>query len=249
MSARGLAIVAAIVALAPRAHADPSSALRDGNDAATRGDWPRVEALVVPLFAAQPPLAKPELAEAYRLAGLAAYFQQRPADAEQAFLGYLRLELDGQLDPSIYPPEVVSFFANVRETHKAELRALRPKPRGSIWLSLLPPIGQLQNGERTKAIVLGSVLGASAIANVGSYALMSSWCTRVSGTGGSSLTCDGHAGSAGALRTVNLASGIVLIASYVYGVYDGVTGYRRRTREVQWTPYTSGNVVGVFGAF
>ena len=50
------------------------------------------------------------------------------------------------------------------------------------------------------------------------YALLRSSCD------GSTLVCD-DAGSARTLRTVNLAAGGLLIATYLYGVIDGFSGY------------------------
>ncbi len=233
------------------ASAQPATALHDANAAAAAGDWARVTQLVGPLVDLAT-LPKSEQAEIYRLAGVAAFYEQRPVDADRLLFAYLRLDLDGQLDPAIYPPEAIGFLANVRENHKAELRALRPKIKGSIWLNLLPPVGQFQNGEHTKGLVLGTLLGGFVVANVTTYVIMSSWCTRTSGSGGSGLTCDDkgdHSNSASTLRSINIASGIGLIATYVYGVYDGVSHYRRRQRELMWTPYATGNGVGVLGSF
>lgn len=239
-----------LVLLAGIAAADTSASLREGNTAAAAGDWAKVEQVVGPLLTQQPPPAKVELAEAYRLLGVAAFFDQRTAAADGFLFAWLKLDLDGQLDPGIYPPEAIAFLANVRETHKQELRALRPKPKGSIYLSLLPPLGQFQNGERVKGIVVGSLLGAFVVANVASAITLASWCDRVSGTSGSSYDCSGHAPStANALRTTNLATGILAIATYVYGVYDGVTHYRRRMREAQWMPYAAPTSVGVLMRF
>src|SRR5438270_10051108 len=99
-----------------------TSVLRDANTAATAGDWQRVAALVEPVLAGAPSNA--DLAEAHRLAGLAAFFAQNTAGAEQHFLAYLKLDLDGRLDPALVPPEAVTFFEDVRARHAAELRAL-----------------------------------------------------------------------------------------------------------------------------
>jgi hypothetical protein len=249
-----LAIVLAFAAGAAHAQA-PSDVLRDGNTAATAGDWGRVSQLVDPLMRYQ--LSSTDLAEANRLAGLAAYFQQRPADAEAHFLAYLRIDLDGHLDPALYPPEAITFFDDVRARHGAELRARRPRPKRSFALNLIPPMGQFQNGQRTKGYVLTGLLGALAIGNVTSYFLLRSWCTRVSGDSGSSITCDNnnsdHYRGAQTARVINMATGIGLILTYAYGVYDGVEGYRRRTREQSVqpfaTPMTNGGVVGIAGSF
>ena len=242
----------ALVLLCRVAAADPSTQLRDANAAATAGDWGKVSALVDPLIVAS--LSPGELAEAHRLYGLAAFFQGRMPEAEAHFLAYLRIDLDGNLDPQLYPPEVITFFIEVRTKYAAELRARRPKRNRYMILNVVPAAGQFQNGEVTKGIVVGSLFGAFAIANVTTYLVLRSWCTRVTGDVGSSATCDGtahHISSAKTLSAVNIATGIGLIATYLYGVYDGVSGYRRREHEVQ--PYASladhSNVVGVMGRF
>jgi len=261
---RAIALVALIAlggALATRAGAQPgqpgtttSEVLRDGNTAATAGDWQRVAQLVDPLL--QRPLAPADLGEAHRLAGLAAFFQQRNGDAESHLLAYLRIDLDGRLDPALYPPEVVAFFNDVTSRHAAELRARRSRPKRSWFLNLIPPGGQLQNGERTKAWVLGGMLGGMLAANVTSYLVLRSWCTQTKGPGGVGATCDdisNHNRSASILRSVNLVSGIGLVVTYVFGVYDGVQGYRQHSREQAIQPFVTasagGSVLGVAGSF
>jgi len=226
-------------------------ALQEANAAATAGDWARVAALVDPLLAQQ--LAAPDLAEAHRLAGLAAFFGHRETEpgnraaAEAHFLAYLRLDPDGRLDPALVPPEAVTFFEDVRARHAAELRAVRPRPqaRPRFVLELIPPFGQFQNHEPTKGWILAGALGAFAIANVSTYIVLSSWCSS------SQLTCDGHSVHASDdVRTANLVTGIAFLATYAYGVYDGVVGYHRWSREHSLAPYaTPSGVVGVVGRF
>jgi hypothetical protein len=229
----------------------PADTLRDGNSAAAQGDWQRVTALVGPLLQGQLPPG--DLAEAHRLAGIAAFFQNRRDAAEVHFVSYLRIDLDGRLDPALYPPEVVNFFNDVRALHDAELRKRRPKAKRYWALNLLPPVGQIQNGDKTKAWVIGGLLGAFAITNVTSFLVLRSWCAEVSGSQGSSVTCDeggDHSSSAPALRVVNIASGIGLILTYGFGVYDGVKGYRRKESIQPFAaPASGGGVVGVFGSF
>jgi len=243
-------VVVALLLVARVAAADPAGQLRDANAAAIAGDWGTVSALVDPLIAVQ--LPQTELAEAHRLYGLAAYFQGRKPEAEAHFHAYLKLDLDANLDPQLYPPEVIGFFIEVRTKYASELRALRPRQKRYAIVSVLPMFSQWQNGERTKGIVIGAAIGAFAIANVSTYLVLRSWCTRVSGDLGSSATCDdNHVHSAKTLSGVNIAAGIGLIATVLYGVYDGVKGYRQKEHEVQ--PYASladhTNVVGIAGRF
>ncbi|MGN6108538.1 MAG: hypothetical protein ACTHU0_25760, partial [Kofleriaceae bacterium] len=237
-------------AAAPQATAD---VLRDANLAASAGDWPRVAALVEPLLGQR--LAVADLAEAHRLAGLAAFFLERRAAAEAHFVAWLRIDLDGRLDPALHPPEVTTFLDDVRTRHAAELRARRPRPRRYWWLNLVPPGGQIQNGERAKAYVVGGLLGTFAAANLTTYFVLRSWCTRVSGPGGESVTCDDkvdRASTAAMLRTINLVAGVGLIATYVYGVYDGARGYRRAPAVLPYVAPAEGGgagLVGLWGSF
>ncbi len=234
--------------------ADTSSRLSDANAAAAAGDWAQVAILVDPLISSQ--VSSTDLAEAHRLAGIASFFQQRLGDSEAHFVAYLKIDLDGQLDSTLYHPDVVLFFNEVRAKHQAELRALRPKSRSYWLLNFIPPGGQLQNGERTKAIVIGAALGAFAIGNLTSYFVLRSWCERVSGQAGESATCDqdtDRVSTAGKLRTLNIVTGIGLIVTYAFGVYDGVSGYQRQRKKESLQPFVSSSVegatVGISGTF
>ena len=252
---RALAILAMCAAVASAdPGGTPSEVLREGNTAALAGDWARVTRLVDPLLAHQ--LAPADLGEAHRLSGIAAFFQQRNDAAESHFVAYLRLDLDGRLDPALYPPDVVAFFNDVASRHAPELRAMRMRPKRSWYLTLLPPFGQFQNGERTKGYVLGGVLGSLLIANLTTYFLLRSWCEHTQGSEGGGLTCNDPSDrttAASRLKPYNTATAIAVFAVYVYGVYDGIRGYRRRSREQALVPYAAvssdGSVVGISGKF
>lgn len=230
----------------------PSEVLRTSMDAATAGDWARVSHLMEMLLRGQ--LGHAELAEAHRLAGLAAFFQGRKPDAERHFLAYLQLDLDGQLDAALYPPDVIVFFADVKSKNNAELRARRPKQKRYAIVSVLPPAAQFQNGDNTKGVILIGALVALGGTNLITYGLLSSWCDE-------DRTCDqpgrDRTSAASKARVINLASGIGFILTFAYGVYDGVSGYRRDTRNAlhpeRATAYvsSSGNdaFVGVAGTF
>ena len=250
MVKRAVVVLAlSIVASGGTAAADPSATLRESNTAATAGEWAKVASLVNPLLGGQ--LAQPDLAEAHRLAGLAAYFLQRQPEAEAHFVAYLRIDLDGHLDPALYPPEVITFFNDVKSKHH-ELR--RPQPKRYFILNFVPPLGQFQNGDRVKGIVIGGLLGAFAVANVTSYFVLDSWCKHVTGAGGeNTVTCDDpkdHNHAAGQLRTLNIVAGVGLIATYLYGVYDGVRIYRRNTELTPYlTPIPNGGMLRLGGRF
>jgi hypothetical protein len=232
------------------AAADPAATLRDANTAATAGEWTRVQALVEALLApSAPELATPDRAEADRLAGLAAFFQNRRTDAETYFVAYLKLDLDGHLDPALYPPEAVNFFNEVRARHAGELHAVRPQAKRYWPLALLPPVAQFQNGERVKGIVVGSLLGALLATNITTYFVLRSWCHD------QGSTCDAsgknHFRSAETLTGINALTGVGFILTYAYGVWDGVRGYRRRSIELAPYMNASSDVTsfGLAGAF
>src|SRR5262249_9124425 len=151
-------------------------------------------------------------------------------------------------------PEVVNFFNDVVAKHRLEIIALRPKPKRYPLLNLVPPLGQFQNGDRVKGIIVGSMLGAFIATNVTTYLVIRSWCHT------DDRTCDGggggidHARRADQLMTINRLAGVAAVATYIYGVWDGVSGYRRKTRELQLAPYVTpssegGGVLGVVGSF
>ena len=242
---------AAIIVLvcARVAAADPSATLREANAAASVGDWGRVQMLVDPLLDPSHPPSAGDLAEADRLAGLAAFFAQRLPAAEAYFVAYLKHDHEGRLDPALYAPEVVNYFNDVRARHAAELVVLRPPPKRYWALTLVPPVAQFQNGERVKGVIVASLLGAFLTTNITTYFVLRSWCHDPGNT------CDAsgknHYRGAQALAGFNILSGVGFIATYAYGVWDGVRGYRRRSMEL--SPYVSstsdGSTFGLSGSF
>ena len=169
-------------------------------------------------------------AEAYRVLGLALFFQERLLEARAAFLEYLRNDPDAHLDPALVPPEAITLFEDVRARNLAEIEALRPKPKRKryLLLNLVPGAGQYQNGEKTKGIILAAGLGTLLAANLGSYFWLENNCddvTRVCGD------ADGDgAGTARDLQLLNQLSGVAAIGIYGYAVIDGYLGYRAAER-------------------
>jgi hypothetical protein len=237
-------IVATRVALA-QPGLDPAEALREANAAAGAGDWAKVAALTEP-FTTQS-IAATDRAEAFRLHGLAAFFANQQAIAEHDFVAYLRLDLDGHLDPALYPPEAINFFNDVRARHAAELRALRPPPRRYAALTLLPPFAQFQNGERTKGWVFAGLIAAFAVTNITTYFVIRSWCHDPGDTCDDSGT--NHFRAAQRLDTVNALAGVGLILTYAYSVYDGVRGYRLHSRAYVAPEASGGISFGFAGNF
>ena len=244
---RAIVVVLALVGLAAPARADIAGA----QDALAAGDYDRTIELAESVIAARAE-AKADLAEAHRLLGLAHYFRGNTMIAEEEFLAYLRLELDGRLDPALVPPEAIAFFEDVRARHAAELNKLRPRQRRYQLLNLVPPGGQIQNKQYTKAWVIGGAELALAATHLTTYLVLRSWCHRDDNTcvsGGTDIP-----DKARKVRTVNYLSGAALIGVYLYGVYDGFRGASRARREraqpvVTATPLEGGFAVGAALSF
>lgn len=227
--------------------------LRDAASALDAGAYQRAADLARGIVA-NPDVPATDRAEAWRLYGLASFFLEQPADAEQAFLAYLKLDIDGRLDPALVPPEAIVFFEDVRARHAAELRKYRPGPERRRYraLNLLPPAGQFQNGHRAKGWVLASVGGLALATNVGTYLVLRSWCDE--GTGVCKSGDESRAGPARSLRTVNTTAGVLFLGAMVYGVYDGFRHYRPNPARpprasLQVVPGPHGGVVSVHVSF
>ena len=68
-------------------------------------------------------------AEAYRLLGLSLFYQGRKGEAYSAFLEYLYLDPDAELDPFYIPPAAVSFFDQVKKEAEPKLAPIRAQKR------------------------------------------------------------------------------------------------------------------------
>jgi len=68
-------------------------------------------------------------AEAYRLLGLSLFYQGRKGEAYSAFLEYLYLDPDAELDPFYIPPAAVSFFDQVKKEAEPRLAPIRAQKR------------------------------------------------------------------------------------------------------------------------
>jgi hypothetical protein len=255
VAVKALAIVALAAATAaaqpPSLAPDPAVVLREGNAAATAGDWSRVADLVGPLVKTQLK-SEADRAEAHRLLGLAFLFKGLKDFADDQFLEYLKLEPDGRLDPTLYPPEAIEELAKVHSMHESEiLRARRPKTRRLGWLRWVPVASQFQNGQRTKAwLILGAGVAFGATSFT-SYLVLKDWCRN----GNTSCDSPGHRSAKAAvyLRAVDNVASAAFIATIVYAVCDGVIVYKNKsTREklsAFASPVSNGALVGFTGSW
>lgn len=241
--ALAIALVASAAAAQPAAPS-ATATVEAANRALAAGDWDGAAALLAPLD--PDALAGPDRAEVHRIRGVAAFFLGRHADAERELVAYLKLDLDARLDPATTPPEAVTFFEDVRARHGAELRAMRPpaQPRRWIGAAFLPPYGQFQNGDRAKGWAIAGTGVALIGANVGTYLMLRSWCDESTGV------CTDRTDAARRMRTVNLVTGAGVAAVYLYGVIDGLVGYRAASRaRVEVAPTAGGAALILSGHF
>jgi len=71
-------------------------------------------------------------AEAYRLLGLSLFYQGRKGEAYKAFLEYLYIDPDAELDPFFVPPAAVSFFEQVKKEAEPRLQPLRAEKQAQL---------------------------------------------------------------------------------------------------------------------
>jgi hypothetical protein len=188
------------------------------------GDYEGVVASLQNLFGSHA-IDAVDRAQALRVYGIACVLTGRSLAAEAAFTEWLGLDPRARLDPSLVRPEAVAFFEQVRARHRGEReRELeRRRPRSAL-LNLLPPAGQLQNGQRVKfAVLLAGELALSAVSLATFVALRSS--QRPDGT-------FPDYDRALLLRDANWISTGLLAATVLYGVIDGFVVLRRIRAEI-----------------
>jgi hypothetical protein len=240
MKSRAIAVVVAFALFAVSgraARADVARELQRAADLLQQGDYDGAERIATRIVLAGPDLEPDVRAEGWRIYGLALFFLDRKTEAEHALFEFLKRSPDAVLDPALVPPEAIRFFEDVRLAHEEELVKYRPRPkRKRYWaLTLVPPAGQFQNGDRAKGWII-SGLGVALIAtNVATYLTIRGWCDN------SDDTCEDDAGNdraedARKWRRVNYAAGAGLIALYLYGVVDGYYGHRNRVAEERRGP-------------
>jgi hypothetical protein len=159
-------------------------------------------------------------AQALRLLGIGLFVTGRPEGAETAFFDLLRLKPGLRLDPTHTRPDVVAFFENVRARHQDEIRrAHSAHPGKSFVLSLLPPAGQFQNGNRGRGYALGAIELLSLGTTVGTYVQLKSWVDEAN------QTFPGHTETARTLKVVNNAAVGVFAATVIVGIIDGIANF------------------------
>ncbi len=130
--AKGLlaALLLALTAFSPRAQAQTAAetsveGMRKARSFFEYGDYPSASKLLNHLIDATVFESGELRAEAYRLLGLADFYQGKKGEAYRAFLEMLFLNPDGELDPFYVPPAAVGFFEQVKKEAEPRLLPLR----------------------------------------------------------------------------------------------------------------------------
>ncbi len=175
--------------------------------------------------------------EALRAYGVSLYLSGAKAGAERAFRDLLRLDRAEKLDPEYVRPEVIVFFEYVRNKYQAELTTVvRKAPK--VWVNMIPPWGQFQNGHRTKGYLLLGGEIAFGVTSITTFALLASWNDE---TG----EYKGHEDDYDIVKPINIVAFSITAALVIYGVVDGLyyyykTPFRARAAKVGAMDHMSG---------
>jgi tetratricopeptide (TPR) repeat protein len=134
------ALLALVLSLSQQeASPEPEVEARSAVDAMNRarntfeyGDYARASQMLSALVEAGRFETPALRAEAYRLLGLSLFYQGRKGESYSAFLEYLYLDPDAELDPFYVPPGAVSFFENVKKEAADKLAPIRAQKRGEL---------------------------------------------------------------------------------------------------------------------
>jgi hypothetical protein len=200
---------------------DAASSLKRVRASYEYGDIDDVVEWARPVAEGRLPATPAERAYALRYLGIGLYLTGRAPGAEAAFFELLRLRADSTLDPRTTRPDVVTFFEQVRARHVDQIHAAARENNHKIFaLNFLPPVGQFQNGQRGKGLVLAGLELASLATTVTTYALLGHWQQA-------DLTCDKSVGydTCNTVRIVNWVALGAFITAYGVGVLDALGNY------------------------
>jgi len=91
------------------------------------GDYAQASKLAEDLLASHQLVQERDLVEAYKLAGLAAFFLNHPDLARRHFVALLSVDPDYAMDPFLVPPAAVAFFDGVKRDNQALLEPIRER--------------------------------------------------------------------------------------------------------------------------
>jgi len=237
-------LFALVLASAPPARATPADKLDEAREKFRAGDYPSVIGIVYPLLFPDPALAtEAELAEAYLMLGVSYFETDRLEESERWFEEALLLDDSIELDPNLYSPKVVNFFAKKKQALAAKLEEARREAqiaaykatlanlrqvnveRHPFYINFLPfGAGQFQNNESGKGYFFAiseGVLGGISFATFLSLSLDFGFPTLKIPPNDPDA-----ADRAILLQRVQVGTGIAFTALYVWGVIDSLRDYQ-----------------------
>jgi len=119
----------------PSQEEDPRAAIEAMNRARATfeyGDYPQASKLLAALVQAGRFESIQARGEAYRLLGLSLFYQGRKGEAYSAFLEYLYINPDAEMDPFYVPPAAVAFFDQVKREAEPRLAPIRAQRRAEL---------------------------------------------------------------------------------------------------------------------
>lgn len=159
------------------------------------------------------PASPGEHADALKLLGIGLYLTNRTEGAHKAFVELLTLRPESLLNPTTTRPEVVAFFHGILRERREQEQQRRRREKSYVW-AFLPPVGQVLNGDSTRAWIVGGLevlaLGTAATSAALYYSDKGDYYVHE------------HSGRARAAQTIFPIAAGVFAATYVYGVIDAV---------------------------
>lgn len=218
---------------------DYDEALEFAENSFAFGDYERViRVLSTELYPDRPDaVADLLIAEGFNYLGVSAHFVGNYDLAERAFLDLLRLDPAWELDPFVFPPEVISFFNDLKEEHADEFGLENGEDRETVFVesrvreqsmlvSILPfGYGLITNGETEWGVFYALSESALLATSVSMF-----WINRANRKPSESLTIDfGYEDPDLARRRqrVQIGTGIAFLTLVTANVIHGALAHDR----------------------
>ncbi len=208
----------------------------EGIDAYNRGEYLRAiqhfeEYLIE---SSDEPSDRQLLAKAYL--GASQFILGRHSVATGWFLSILRDNYEYEVNPVYFPPEIVAFFNEVKLTVSP---VVFKKEQKHFYLNFLPfGAGQFQNKEYIKGVLIAGLEVIALSVNLDTY-----FRRKALEEGG--MYPEDRLSEAKRLQNIQIISGGIFIAGYIYGVIDSYLDYRKKDKEIGLSFFNQGTLVSL----
>jgi len=192
--------------------------LSEGIDAYNKNDFQRALTLLEGyLNDADSSADLQRLARAY--IGATQYILGKQTIATGWFLSILREDRNYELSPVYFPPEIIAFFNEIKNSVEPLVFVKKEK---HYWLNFLPfGAGQIQNRDVLKGVMLAGIEAVSLSASL--FAYMSRKTMEVDGKYPPEKISEARE-----LQNIQLIAGGIFLTSYVYGVLDATLNFKNQ---------------------